>query len=143
MLDLDGFKPVNDCHGHEAGDQLLIEVGHRLLASARATDLVARLGGDEFVLVCESIGSPQQAEALAGRILDALSQPFRIGEQSIRIGASIGISFGQDCGTGNDLLREADQAMYRAKAAGRNCMHLGRQHPEGQPQGEPTRPDEL
>ena len=143
MLDLDEFKPVNDCHGHEVGDQLLIEVARRLQASARATDLVARLGGDEFVLVCESIGSPQQAQALAARILDALGQPFRLGEQSIRIGASIGISFGEDCGTGNDLLREADQAMYRAKAAGRNCMHLGRQHPEGQAQGEPTPPDEL
>lgn len=143
MLDLDGFKPVNDCHGHEVGDQLLVEVARRLQASARTTDLVARLGGDEFVLVCESIGSPQQAQALAGRILDALSQPFRLGAQSIRIGASIGISFGQDCGTGNDLLREADQAMYRAKAAGRNRMHMGRQHPEDQLQGEPTPPDEL
>jgi len=143
LLDLDGFKPVNDCHGHEAGDQLLIEVARRLQASARTTDLVARLGGDEFVLICESIGSPQQAQALAGRILDALSQPFRLGDQHIRIGASIGISFGMGCRSGNDLLREADQAMYQAKAAGRNCTHLGRQHPEDQPQDAPTPPDEL
>lgn len=143
MLDLDGFKPVNDCHGHEAGDQLLIEVARRLQASARTTDQVARLGGDEFVLVCESIGSPQQAQALAGRILDALGQPFRLCDRDIRIGASIGISFGLDCSTGDELLREADQAMYRAKAAGRNCMHLGRQQPEDQPQGEPAQPDEL
>ncbi|MOA51110.1 Cyclic di-GMP phosphodiesterase Gmr [compost metagenome] len=103
---------------------------------------MARLGGDEFVLVCESIGSPQQAEALAARILEALGQPFHLQGQDIRIGASIGISFGLECGCGDDLLREADQAMYRAKAAGRNRMHLGRLHPAGQPLGEPTQPDE-
>ena len=142
VIDLDGFKPVNDTYGHEAGDQLLEQVAHRLQNSARATDLVARLGGDEFVLVCESIGSAEQAEALAERILDTLGLPFFLHEQEIHIGASIGISFGLGCSTGDDLLREADLAMYQAKAAGRNCVRLGRQ-PLGAVVEEPAPPDEM
>ena len=143
LLDLDGFKPVNDCHGHETGDRLLVQVAHRLQASARSSDLVARLGGDEFVLVCEGIGSELQAEQLAGRILEELARPFRLDGVEIRIGASIGISFGLGCQCCEDLLREADQAMYRAKAAGRNCMHLGRRLAEGETLDEPAAPDEL
>lgn len=143
LLDLDGFKPVNDCHGHEVGDQLLVQVSRRLQASARSTDLVARLGGDEFVLVCEGIGCERQAEQLAERILEELGRPFRLDGEEIRIGASIGISFGLGCRCSEDLLREADQAMYRAKAAGRNCMHLGRRLGEGETLDEPAEPDEL
>ena len=143
MLDLDGFKPVNDHYGHEAGDLLLIQVASRLQASARSSDLVARLGGDEFVLVCEAIGSPEQAEVLAGRILESLGQPFRLQGLDVRIGASIGISFGMPPGGScTNLLREADQAMYEAKAAGRNCIRLGRPVPQAHPLGEAVRPDE-
>ncbi|SDS93901.1 diguanylate cyclase [Pseudomonas oryzae] len=138
LLDLDGFKPVNDSYGHEAGDLLLVQVARRLQASARATDLVARLGGDEFVLICESIGSPAQAEALAARILDILGQTYSMLGKEIHIGASIGISFGPNGGSGEDLLREADLAMYQAKAAGRNCIRLGRQ-PQGEAQEAPER----
>lgn len=143
LLDLDEFKPVNDRCGHEAGDLLLIQVARRLQASARSTDLVARLGGDEFVLVCEGIGSEAQAEQLAARILESLGEPFPLHDEEVRIGASIGISFGLGCRSSADLLREADQAMYRAKAAGRNCMQLGRRHGEGPPEGAPAAPDEL
>ena len=143
LLDLDGFKPVNDCHGHESGDRLLVQVARRLQASARSSDLVARLGGDEFVLVCEGIGSELQAEQLAARILEELARPFRLDGAEIRIGASIGISFGLGCQCCEDLLREADQAMYRAKAAGRNRMHLGRRLAEGETLDEPAAPDEL
>lgn len=119
LIDLDGFKAINDRHGHAAGDQLLLQVAGRLQASARTTDLVARLGGDEFVLVCEAIGSEQQAEALAERILHSLSQPVQLGNAQVSLSASIGISIcrGQ---SHEKLLREADQAMYRAKAGGRS-----------------------
>ena len=138
LLDLDGFKPVNDSYGHEAGDLLLGQVAARLQESARTTDLVARLGGDEFVLVCESIGSTQQAEAAAARILDILGEPFYLLGEEIHIGASIGISFGPGAGSAA-LLREADRAMYRAKAAGRNRICLGETpHDEAQ---EEARPD--
>ncbi|MFD1692954.1 diguanylate cyclase domain-containing protein [Azotobacter chroococcum] len=119
LIDLDGFKAINDRHGHAAGDQLLLQVAGRLQASARTTDLVARLGGDEFVLVCEAIGSEQQAQALAERILHSLSQPVQLGDAQVSLSASIGISIcrGQ---SHEKLLREADQAMYRAKAGGRS-----------------------
>lgn len=142
LLDLDGFKPVNDSYGHEAGDLLLVQVARRLQASARTTDLVARLGGDEFVLVCESIGSATKAEALAERILDILGQAYFMLGREIHIGASIGISFGPNSGSAEDLLREADQAMYQAKAAGRNRIRLGHP-PEGRAQEETTRPDQA
>lgn len=122
LIDLDGFKAINDRHGHAAGDQLLLQVAGRLQVSARTTDLVARLGGDEFVLVCEAIGSEEQAHALAERILHSLTQPVQLGEVQVSLSASIGISIchGQ---SHEKLLREADQAMYRAKAGGRSRIH--------------------
>lgn len=134
LIDLDGFKAINDRHGHAAGDQLLLQVAVRLQASARATDLVARLGGDEFVLVCEAIGSEEQARTLAERILHALGQPMQLGELQVGLSASIGISIchGQSCET---LLREADQAMYRAKTGGRSRIH---QADSGLPPLDPT-----
>jgi diguanylate cyclase (GGDEF)-like protein len=126
LLDLDGFKPVNDRYGHEAGDQLLVQVGQRLQAGARTTDLVARLGGDEFVLVCEAIGGAEQAEALAARLLEQLGRPFQLSGGEVRIGASIGIGFARPPqGSCDRLLREADAAMYAAKAGGRNRIRLG------------------
>ena len=127
LLDLDGFKPVNDRYGHQAGDQLLAEVARRLQAGARAADLVARLGGDEFVVVCEAMGSAEQAEALAARLLERLAQPFRLSGGEVCIGASIGIGFARPPqGSSDELLRDADAAMYAAKAAGRNGIRLGR-----------------
>ncbi|MFC0711211.1 diguanylate cyclase domain-containing protein [Azorhizophilus paspali] len=122
LIDLDGFKAINDRYGHAAGDQLLLQIAGRLQASARATDLVARLGGDEFVLVCEAIGSEEQAHALAERILHSLGQPVHLGDVQVSLSASIGISIcrGQ---SHEKLLREADQAMYRAKAGGRSRIH--------------------
>jgi len=122
LIDLDGFKAINDSHGHAVGDQLLLQVAVRLQAGARATDLVGRLGGDEFVLICEAIGSEEQARALAERILHSLLQPMHLGDLKVTLSASIGISIcrGQSC---ESLLREADQAMYRAKAGGRSRIH--------------------
>jgi diguanylate cyclase (GGDEF)-like protein len=119
-LDLDRFKAVNDTLGHAIGDRLLQEAGARLKAVVRETDLVARLGGDEFAIV--EVGSPQPTSAtlLADRVVTALSRPFRIDEHEISVGCSIGVSIGpSDGAVAEQLLRNADLALYRAKAEGR------------------------
>jgi len=118
LLDLDDFKEVNDIHGHHAGDQLLIEVGRRLRACVRPGDVVARLGGDEFVVLL--VGS-LDADAVAGRILDALKAPVSIEGTLLRPGVSLGLASVSDDGVdASELLRRADVAMYAAKAAGKN-----------------------
>lgn len=118
MIDLDGFKPINDRHGHEVGDRVLVEVGRRLRGSARDSDFVARLGGDEFVMLSERIGDVTCAGLLAERVLAALRVPL---PDSPHIGASIGVAISID---GHDdattLLRRADLAMYQAKHEGRD-----------------------
>lgn len=124
FIDLDGFKPVNDTFGHEAGDQLLIEVGQRMLAISRATDTVARLGGDEFVLIFQDISDESEFRKMLSRIMDSINQAFHINGHDIRISASIGVAFYTDEADGDNLLRHADQAMYIAKQAGRNRFHF-------------------
>ena len=120
FLDLDRFKSVNDTLGHDGGDQLLRVTASRLRACVRECDTVARLGGDEFVVLLTGLPSPQQAAKLAGQILASLAQPFQIDGTECFIGASIGISvFPADGTTAEELLKHADIAMYRAKAAGR------------------------
>ncbi|PWK47223.1 diguanylate cyclase (GGDEF)-like protein [Actinoplanes xinjiangensis] len=114
-LDLDGFKEVNDTHGHEAGDLVLSTVAGRLSAAVRATDLVVRLGGDEFVLLCP--GLPQaEAIGLAERVLADVAQPITFRGTVLDIGASIGIAADAP---DRDVLRSADMAMYEAKKQGR------------------------
>jgi diguanylate cyclase (GGDEF)-like protein len=130
MLDLDGFKAVNDRLGHEAGDRLLVAVAERLIRCARFNDLVARLGGDEFVLVVEDAASPAQAQALADALLAALAAPFALGPEQARIGASIGVALSDAHGSEADtLLRRADRAMYAAKAAGRGSIRWAEEEP--------------
>ena len=120
FLDLDRFKSVNDSMGHDAGDRLLCVAADRLRTCVRECDTVARLGGDEFVVLLTDLRNPQQAAKLAGQILTLLSQPFQIDGSTCFIGASIGVSvFPADGATGEELLKRADMAMYRAKAAGR------------------------
>jgi diguanylate cyclase (GGDEF)-like protein len=121
MVDLDGFKAVNDRLGHEAGDRLLVAVAERLVRAARFNDLVARLGGDEFVLMVEALEAKSQAQQLADAVLSAIASPFALGGEVAQIGASIGIATGSD-GDGDALLRRADRAMYAAKAAGRGSI---------------------
>ena len=120
FLDLDRFKTINDSLGHQMGDQLLVMAARRLCASVRETDLVVRLGGDEFVVLIRTIGHDTDVAHIAGKIGVALSAPYNIGEEVLHVSASIGISlFPED---GNDavaLLRNADTAMYHAKALGR------------------------
>jgi diguanylate cyclase (GGDEF)-like protein len=118
-VDLDRFKPVNDIYGHAAGDRMLAEVAGRLRALVRDVDLPVRFGGDEFIVVQPAGSPPASAAALATRLIDALAQPFIVEGQSLKIGASVGIAFHPaDGATIDDLLRNADTALYRAKAAG-------------------------
>jgi diguanylate cyclase (GGDEF)-like protein len=120
FVDLDGFKSVNDTLGHLAGDQVLISVARRLEACVRPGDVVARLGGDEFAVLLERIDEPGGATDVAARILDELRPTFPVGGRDVTVAASIGIAVSV---TGReaveDLLRDADTAMYRAKAAGK------------------------
>ena len=118
-VDLDGFKKVNDTLGHAAGDQLLIGVGDRLRASVRDSDIPARLGGDEFAILLENIDSLEQAERIASRVIQVLAQPFKLKGQLVSISASLGlgVSDGEGRSAPNDVLKEADDAMYVAKRA--------------------------
>lgn len=121
FLDLDRFKLVNDSVGHSAGDELLVEAGRRIVAAVRDSDTVARLGGDEFAILVQGIDGLPMAEELAQRILLALGRPCWIGGREVFPSASLGIAlWNPRYRTGAELLRDADAAMYRAKAAGRD-----------------------
>jgi diguanylate cyclase (GGDEF)-like protein/PAS domain S-box-containing protein len=120
FIDLDRFKVVNDTMGHEMGDKLLVNLSHRLKECVRAVDTVARLGGDEFAILLDGITDPELVIEIATRIQESLSQPFDLDGQEFFTSASIGISFssmGYD--RPEDILRDADTAMYRAKANGK------------------------
>jgi diguanylate cyclase (GGDEF)-like protein/PAS domain S-box-containing protein len=118
LLDLDGFKKVNDSLGHAAGDALLVQVATRLRAAVREDDVVARFGGDEFAVVIESGTARADAEAVAGRITAALAEPVQVGGRELHVAVSIGLACGTDAGDVDQLLRNADLAMYRAKSTG-------------------------
>ena len=125
-IDLDGFKLVNDSFGHAAGDLLLVEVGQRLTSRVRQSDTLARIGGDEFTVILHSIRSREDAQRAAECLLDSLVNPFYVEGHEITIGASIGISIFPDPNSDNDnLLQQADSAMYAAKRDGKNrIMHF-------------------
>ena len=122
-LDLDRFKAVNDLLGHQAGDTLLQHVAARLGAAIRAGDVLARVGGDEFVVLQTQVGQPDAAHALAQRLVEVLSAPFDIDGQQACIGASVGVAlFPRDGAAAEDLMRNADLALYRAKSARRGTV---------------------
>src|SRR5262249_21713189 len=124
-LDLDEFKSVNDTLGHPAGDTLLRAVSARLRSCVREADTVARLGGDEFSVLQTDIGRPEDAGALAQRIINVLDDPFDIEGHQVIIGASIGIAMAPHDGqSAEELLRNADMALYRAKADGRSTYRF-------------------
>jgi diguanylate cyclase (GGDEF)-like protein/PAS domain S-box-containing protein len=128
VIDLDRFKPVNDLHGHAAGDEVLREIATRLAALSRSSDTVARLGGDEFAVIldCPAPDDPTAAAStLAERIIASVGQPINVGGQSVAVGASVGIAVCPDDGTESDnLLRAADMAMYRAKEESRGAFRF-------------------
>ncbi|MEE1757047.1 putative bifunctional diguanylate cyclase/phosphodiesterase [Streptomyces sp. SP18CS02] len=130
FIDLDGFKGINDRHGHQAGDELLIQAARRLQESVRAGDTAARLGGDEFAALILGDGIRGQAardaqvQEIAERLRLTLSQPYRVEGKEVRVAASIGVAFAEPGINAGDLLRNADLAMYRAKAGGKNRVEL-------------------
>ncbi len=125
MLDLDGFKAVNDQHGHDVGDRLLIEVARRLQSVLREDDSLARLGGDEFVFLLSNLKQLEECHSVLERMLRGIAQPMVVGDVEVQVSASIGLTlYPQDDADPDTLLRHADQAMYGAKQAGKNCYHL-------------------
>jgi diguanylate cyclase (GGDEF)-like protein len=124
-LDLDRFKPVNDTLGHGVGDELLRRVADRLRKCVRDTDTVARLGGDEFAIIQPFGDQPTGATSLSARIIEAMSKPFEIGDHQIDIGTSIGVAVAPGDGeTADDLLKNCDLALYRAKSDGRGVYRF-------------------
>ncbi|MDE2275671.1 MAG: PAS domain-containing protein [Burkholderiales bacterium] len=124
-IDLDHFKPVNDRHGHPAGDALLRAFGERLSRLVRPTDAVARLGGDEFAVALPGMQQAAQAQAVAAKVLAAAVRPFAVGPLQLQIGASVGVAFGADPAQDwHELVARADAALLQAKAAGRGRASL-------------------
>ncbi len=132
-LDLDGFKQVNDTLGHGVGDDLLKIVAERLVETVRAEDTVARLGGDEFILALWHVSGIDYAASVASRAIEAVSQPYDIQGTIVNITTSAGVSIFPDHGKDAEtLMKSADQALYKAKAAGRNTYRIAeRGEPEG------------
>jgi len=130
FIDLDGFKAVNDTHGHEAGDHLLITLAERMKGALRDGDILARLGGDEFVAVLLDLADVDASAPMLNRLLDAAARPFQYGQARLQVSASLGVTFyphaqGQEQELEPDqLLRQADQAMYQAKQSGKNRFHV-------------------
>jgi len=125
LLDLNGFKKVNDVHGHPVGDQVLIHVGARLLRAVREGDLVARLGGDEFAILARNVSGSEGASTIALRVIDSLAEPIQTGGLRHAIGTAIGIALSPQDGDGaEELLRKADVALYRAKAERRSALRF-------------------
>jgi diguanylate cyclase (GGDEF)-like protein len=129
FIDLDHFKAANDNFGHDAGDILLRLAADRIRVCVRETDTVARLGGDEFTVILQGLGGIEHVELVAGKIVEAIARPFEISGHSVNISSSIGIAiFPDDASTPDQLLKNADEAMYLAKAQGRNKFYFFSPH---------------
>jgi diguanylate cyclase (GGDEF)-like protein/PAS domain S-box-containing protein len=125
FLDLDGFKVVNDMHGHNVGDQLLVTVAQRMKSALREGDTLARIGGDEFVAVLVDLNETRESELVLERLLHAAADPVTVEDAVMQVSVSIGVTlYPQDDVDADQLIRHADQAMYLAKQAGRNRYHL-------------------
>lgn len=125
FIDLDDFKSVNDRFGHATGDELLAEVAKRMLTVVRQEDTLARLGGDEFTVLIKDSVSLEASIGVANRILESIAEPYHLSDSVINITASIGVSMSYPMGDQpEDLLREADQAMYQAKSSGKSKIHV-------------------
>lgn len=127
-VDLDHFKPINDAYGHAVGDALLRAVSGRLTGVVRGSDTVGRIGGDEFVVLLPVISSHEDVQTVGNKILEALGSPFTVGQLELSVSASIGVANFPEHGNDEDSLsKSADDAMYHAKAAGRNCLRWASQ----------------
>ncbi len=132
LMDLDGFKAVNDSLGHDAGDSLLQQVAQRALRELRDSDLIARLGGDEFLIVIPQVSGRENASRIAAKLIAAVAGEFVLGKDRVRITASIGISvFPEDARERESLMKCADLALYQAKRAGRNNAQFYRPEMRG------------
>jgi len=127
FIDLDGFKAINDTYGHEAGDLVLVTLSGRMRAALRESDTLARHGGDEFVALLPDLNAAADAEPTLKRLLEMAAQPIQLQGHVVQVSASIGASFYRQadggCGA-DDLLRQADLAMYQAKLSGKNRYQL-------------------
>ena len=123
LLDLDGFKAINDNSGHDAGDALLRQVAARIEAALRDSDFVARLGGDEFLIVVPQVSDPETAARVGKKLVEVVGKPYALSGQQSRVTASIGISmFPADARDRETLMKCADLALYEAKRAGRDQL---------------------
>jgi diguanylate cyclase (GGDEF)-like protein len=130
FIDLDHFKAANDSFGHDAGDILLRLAAERIRACVRETDTVARLGGDEFTVILQGLGGIEHIERVAEKIVESIARPFAISGHNVQISSSIGVAiFPDDAMTPDQLLKNADEAMYMAKAEGRNKFRFFSPHP--------------
>lgn len=129
FIDLDGFKSINDSHGHDAGDRVLQVVASRLVHSSREEDTIARLGGDEFAVLQSGIRSLDTVKAIADRLVSAVSRPIAVSEANVNVGASVGIAVSPEPPTSSaSLLKQADEAMYLAKQKGGSRFILRNMH---------------
>jgi diguanylate cyclase (GGDEF)-like protein len=120
FVDLDLFKEANDTYGHEVGDEVLRTVGQRLVRALRKGDTVARFGGDEYLVLCEAVSGRDEATKLAQRLADAIAQPMPIGDVTIDVRASVGLTITDDpTELAEEVVSRADRAMYEAKHKGR------------------------
>jgi diguanylate cyclase (GGDEF)-like protein len=125
ILDLNGFKSVNDQLGHGAGDRLLTIMAGRLAKRLRETDTIARLGGDEFALLIEKLAKPEHAALVARKLLDTVAPPVELDDRQVSVTASLGVAlYPKDGDDPAELVRQADRAMYRAKAEGGNLFRF-------------------
>jgi len=125
MLDLDGFKQINDNYGHPTGDALLIASGKKLKNIFRESDIIARVGGDEFSIILENIDSTESLILLVNKILLEFNNPFTIDDQNLNIGISIGIAMSSSSGcSSEDIIHQADAALYQVKNSGKGSYHL-------------------
>jgi len=126
FIDLDGFKNINDSYGHDMGDYLLVNVAKDMKAVLRETDTVARIGGDEFVAVICGLGHENEALPIMNKLLKAIASPIKKGNQTLQVSGSLGVTFYPQANNldGEQLIRQADQAMYQAKQSGKNAYHV-------------------
>ncbi|MGH9607082.1 MAG: diguanylate cyclase domain-containing protein [Terracidiphilus sp.] len=144
MVDVDGFKEVNDALGHHTGDRLLCEIANRLSDSVRTADTVARIGGDEFIVLLPDLRELADAETIAAKIVCAVSAPIRAGANLVTVTVSVGVCTWPDGGADfEELMRSADAAMYRAKAGGKNRIHVYRPNMAPVPMKDPASRDRL